>query len=121
MFKSTPSDQLKVVVSSPGYCMIPPLFTIRRSNANLVYTEKLLKGYQMHGQVCSECEMPMMKYEDSVDCVICPPKVMKVAKMDTTFVETPVEKTKVSFLCPHVLIKRIGNHHLHFQLYKLNS
>ena len=76
--------------------MIPPLFTIRRSNAKLAYTEKLLKGYQMHVQVCSECDMPMMKYEDSVDCVICPPKLMEVAKIDTTFVESPLEMTEVS-------------------------
>lgn len=75
--------------------MIPPLFTIRRSNAKLAYTEKLLKGYQMHGQVCSECDMPMMKYEDSVDCVICPPKVTD-SKIDTTFVESPLEMTQVS-------------------------
>ncbi len=25
----------------------------------------------MHDQLCSKCDMPMMKYEDSIECVFC--------------------------------------------------
>ncbi|KAL3789656.1 hypothetical protein ACHAW5_002373 [Stephanodiscus triporus] len=68
-------------------------FYERRSNANLTYTAKLLDGYHMHSQICSECDMPMMKYEDSVTCVICPPKVKEVAKsVSVTIVESQKEE-----------------------------
>mmetsp|Transcript_16637 Transcript_16637/g.36130 ORF Transcript_16637/g.36130 Transcript_16637/m.36130 type:complete len:379 (-) Transcript_16637:81-1217(-) len=43
----------------------------RRSRATQVYTSKILVGYTMHDQLCSKCDMPMMKYEDSIECVFC--------------------------------------------------
>ena len=44
---------------------------IRRSKANEVYTAKILGGYTMHDELCKECDMPMMKCNDLVECVFC--------------------------------------------------
>lgn len=57
----------------------------------------------MHDQICSECDMPMMKYEDSVGCVICSPKVKEVVKevaksVSVTIVESQKEE-QVRLLC----------------------
>ena len=94
--------------------MILYLFTIRRSNANLTYTAKLLDGYHMHSQTCSECDMPMMKYEDSVSCVICPPKVKEVARsVNVTIVESPKEE-QVRLLCSSFpSLKAVSENHHH--------
>jgi uncharacterized Zn finger protein (UPF0148 family) len=56
-------------------------FNERRAKANLVYTAKLLEGYQiLTGKTCTDCDMPMMmRHGDVVECVICPPKVNLVA------------------------------------------
>jgi len=44
---------------------------IRRSKANEEYTAKILGGYTMHDELCKECDMPMMKCNDLVECVFC--------------------------------------------------
>mmetsp|Transcript_57648 Transcript_57648/g.122309 ORF Transcript_57648/g.122309 Transcript_57648/m.122309 type:complete len:972 (+) Transcript_57648:198-3113(+) len=50
-------------------------FNERRSQATQVYTAKILSGYVMQDQLCSKCDMPMMKHKDSVECVFCPKEV----------------------------------------------
>lgn len=43
-----------------------------------MYTAKLLKGYVMQdNHLCAKCDMPMMKYQDSIDCVFCPKEEAK--------------------------------------------
>lgn len=56
----------------------------------------------MHDQLCSKCDMPMMKNNDSVDCVFCPKKVKQeiselikeVAKSDTTHAKKKQDSKK---------------------------
>lgn len=44
----------------------------RRTQATNAYAAKMLAGYTMQDQLCSMCDMPMMRYKDSVECVVCP-------------------------------------------------
>lgn len=61
------------------------LFNERRSQATHVYTAKILDGYAMQDELCTKCDMPMMCYKDSVDCVFCPktPKPTKRVEIKT--------------------------------------
>ncbi|KAL7546880.1 hypothetical protein ACHAWF_016723 [Thalassiosira exigua] len=52
------------------------VFNEKRSQATQVYASKILGGYDvMHNQLCMKCDMPMMKYKGSVDCVFCPAEI----------------------------------------------
>ena len=33
------------------------------------------KGYTLHEKLCSKCDMPMMKCNNVIECVICPKEV----------------------------------------------
>lgn len=67
----------------------------RRAKANLVYTAKLLEGYQiLTGTICSDCDMPMMMHDDTVECVICPPKVNVVADTGNNGMIKVAEETR---------------------------
>ena len=55
---------------------------IRRSKANEVYTAKILGGYIMHDELCKNCDMPMMKYNDLVECVFCQKEEKKDEQVD---------------------------------------
>jgi len=46
-------------------------FNERRSQATQAYTAKILAGSTMQDQLCSKCDMPMMKCEDVVGCIFC--------------------------------------------------
>ena len=63
---------------------------IRRSKANEVYTAKILGGYIMHDELCKNCDMPMMKCNDLVECVFC----QKEEEEKDEQVDTPLTKAK---------------------------
>jgi len=54
-----------------SYVSVSLISAIRRSKANEVYTAKILGGYIMHDELCKDCDMPMMKCNDLVECVFC--------------------------------------------------
>lgn len=86
-------------------------FNERRSKANLIYTAKLLEGYQMRiGELCSECEMPMMKHGDTIQCVVCPPNVKEVvaeAKSGTTTVVEAKNPPKKRLTQAEIIVQRL--------------
>jgi len=53
--------------------------------ATHVYTAKILGGYRMQDELCSDCDMPMMKSEkrDAAECVFCP-KEEKTETLEVT-------------------------------------
>ena len=55
----------------PNLCLFVYIFT-RRTQSTQAYTTKLLSGYTMHDEQCSKCDMPMMKINDTVECIFCP-------------------------------------------------
>ena len=78
------------------------IFT-RRTQSTQAYTTKLLSGYAMHDEQCNKCDMPMMKINDTVECIFCPEEEEDTEsdveeEEDAPVVEAPLKEVSFSFL-----------------------
>ena len=87
---------------NPNLCLFVYIFT-RRTQSTQAYTTKLLSGYTMHDEQCSKCDMPMMKINDTVECIFCPEEEEDTEsdveeEEDVPVVEAPLKEVSFSFL-----------------------
>ena len=86
----------------PNLCLFVYIFT-RRTQSTQAYTTKLLSGYAMHDEQCNKCDMPMMKINDTVECIFCPEEEEDTEsdveeEEDVPVVEAPLKEVSFSFL-----------------------